>query len=348
MITSAALAPGTLLSRARALRDDLAADAARLESAGVTRADTARLAREGLYGLYAPEEFGGAAAAEQRAVAELLAGASPDLWFVWFQHGPVVKAVASTPNAALRDRHLAALASGAVQAGVSFSHLRTPRPSLFAQRDGDSYVLSGVQPWCTGWGLHDLLLVGAVVPETDEVVFAVVPSGDRPALRSSGQLHLAAMGGTATHGLVYDGLRLEAHDILNVQPYQEFFAADASANTNVQPSTFGIALAALDLLEARSPETAQLLRSRVLAVRQRAYALIDEAPIGAADEERLEVRAQALLLGMQTATALLAARGGQGMDLGDPAQRLLRAAAFQVVHSQAADSRTATLAALVA
>ena len=348
MITSAALAPGTLLSRARALRPDLAADAVRLERAGVTRADTGRLAQAGLYGLYAPEELGGATAAEQREVAELLAGASPELWFVWFQHGPVLKAVASTPNAAVRDRHLGALASGAVQAGVSFSHLRTPRPSLFARRDGDSYVVSGVQPWCTGWGLHDLLLVGAVVPETDEVVFAIVASGDRPALRSSGLLNLAVMGGTATHGLVYDGLRLEAHDVLKVQPYEEFFSADASANTNVQPSTFGIALAALDLLEVRSPETAQVLRSRVLAVRQRAYALIDEAPFGVGDDERLEMRAQALLLGMETATALLAATGGQGMDLGDPAQRLLRAAAFQVVHSQAAGSRAATLASLVA
>ena len=37
-----------------------------------------------------------------------------------------------------------------------------------------------------------------------------------------------------------------------------------------------------------------------------------------------------------------------GMDLAEPAQRLLRAAAFQVVHSQAAHVREATLAALVA
>jgi hypothetical protein len=34
------------------------------------------------------------------------------------------------------------------------------------------------------------------------------------------------------------------------------------------------------------------------------------------------------------------------MDLAEPAQRLLRAAAFQVVHSQAAHVRAATLEAL--
>ena len=208
-------------------------------------------------------------------------------------------------------------------------------------------MLSGTQPWCTGWGINDLVLVGAIVADTDEVVLGIVPSGDRPGVRSSGRLNLAAMGGTSTHGLAYDGLRLADQDVVKVLPYSEFFAVDASTNTNVQPSTFGIALAALDLLQVRSAETALLLRARVLAVRERAYALMDEVPFGEADAERLAVRAQALLLGVESATALLAARGGQGMDLGDPAQRLLRAAAFQLVHSQAAGIRAATLAALV-
>ena len=64
-------------------------------------------------------------------------------------------------------------------------------------------------------------------------------------------------------------------------------------------------------------------------------------------QERLALRASALLLAVECSTALLTARGGQGMDLAEPAQRLLRAAAFQVVHSQAAHVRAATLAALV-
>ena len=346
--TTLALAPGTLLRRASALRADLVADAARVEREGVSRKDTAVLAAAGLYALYAPEELGGAPVAEQREVAELLAGASPDLWFVWYQHGPVLKMVASTQNAELRERYLSGLASGELQGGVSYSHLRTPKPSIFAERDGDGFVLSGTQPWCTGWGVNDVILVGAVVRDTDEVVFGIIPHGDRPGLRSSGELGLAAMGGTATHALSYQGLRLEALDVVNLLPYQAFFGVDASANTNVQPSTFGIALAALDLLEERAPETAQVLRRRVLDVRERAYALIDEAPFGERNDERLELRAQALVLGIESTTALLAARGGQGMDLGDPAQRLLRAAAFQVVHSQAAAIKAATLAALVA
>ena len=339
-------APGTLLARATDLREELVADAARLEREGVTRADTARLAEAGLYATYAPVELGGVGTDEQRAVIELLAGASPDLWFVWFQHGPVLKMVASTVNEALRETYLADLVSGAVQGGVSYSHVRTPKPSIFAERDGDAYVLTGTQPWCTGWGLVDVLVVGAVVRETDEVVFGLVPACEGPGLRSTGLLDLAAMGGTSTHALAFDGLRMEASQVLNLLPYKDFSAVDASANTNVQPSTFGIALAALDLLEARSPETAAALRERVLAVRATAYDLLDNAPFNQRNDDRLAARAQALLLGIESATALLTARGGQGMDLADPAQRLLRAAAFQVVHSQAAGIRAATLEAL--
>jgi len=133
-----------------------------------------------------------------------------------------------------------------------------------------------------------------------------------------------------------------------VRDRAEFAAYDTALNANVQPSTYGIALAALDLLVERAPETAEQLRARVLASREHAYRLLDEVPGDEQIEERLAVRASALLLAMECCTALLAARGGQGMGLADPAQRLLRAAAFQLVHSQAAHVRAATLDALTA
>lgn len=328
----------------RDLLPSLTADAARLEVDGVVRADTQPLVDAGLYGLYAPPELGGAPTpAEQREVAELLAGASPELWFVWFQHSPVMKMTSTTTNTDLRDRYLAGLVSGELQGGVSYSHLRSATPGITAVRDGEDFVLTGRQPWCTGWGLNDLVLVGAVVPETDEVVFGLLPSGDAPGVRSTGLLGLAAMGGTQTHALAYDGYRLPGSMVVNVLPFEAFKAVDALSNANVQPPTFGVALAALDLLEAKSPPTAEALRTRVLDVRERAYRLLDEVPAHEQTEERLALRAQALLLGLECATALLTASGGAGMALSHPAQRLLRAASFMVVHSQAAGIKAATL-----
>ena len=335
-----------IVRAAAELARELAADAARLEREGVDRALVDRMAAAGLLGVSGPPPLGGAWPAEQRRVAELLAGASPDAWFVWFQHGPVVRMLKASENTALADAHLPGLCAGGQLGGVAWSHLRTATPSVTAVRDGDGWSLSGFQPWCTGWGLVDVVLVGALVEETDEVVFGLVPAGDRPQLRSAGELSLAAMAGTSTHALRLDGLHLPDSDVVLLTDRAPWAERDCAINANVQPSTFGIALAALDLLQERAEPTAAVLRERVLDLRAEAYRLLDEVDVTEAVDERLAVRASALLLTLECCTALLAARGGQGMDLAQPAQRLLRAAAFQLVHSQAAHVRAATLDAL--
>ena len=337
-----------VVTAAARLAASLSGDAARLERDGVDRALLDQMADDGLLAVSGTPELGGATPAEQRRVAELLAGASPDAWFVWFQHGPVVRMLKASDNADLVARHLPALCAGRELGGVAWSHLRTATPTVTATRVDGGWSLSGFQPWCTGWGLTDVVLAGALVPDTDEVVFGLVPAGDRPALRSAGELQLAAMAGTSTHALRLDGLLLPDEDVVLRTARAPWAEADRVLNCNVQPSTFGIALAALDLLEARAPETAAVLRERVLAVRSEAYALLDDVPGDQRLDERLALRAQAILLSLECCTALLTARGGQGMDLAEPAQRLLRAAAFQVVHAQAAHVRTATLEALVA
>ena len=353
MTTAPAAAPPTLdespvVQRAARFAAELAADAARLEREGVDRALLDRLAAAGLLAVSGPPALGGAWPAEQRRVAELLAGASPDAWFVWFQHGPVVRMLKASENAALVERHLPALCAGRELGGVAWSHLRTATPTAQAARTAGGWSLSGFQPWCTGWGISDVVLVGALVPETDEVVFGLVRPDASPGLSSAGELRLAAMAGTSTHALRLAEVPLPDEDVVLLTARGPWAQADRALNANVQPSTFGIALAALDLLEPHGPEAAAVLRERVLEVRAQAYRLLDEVEAGEALDERLALRAQALLLGVECCTALLTSRGGQGMDLDEPAQRLLRAAAFQVVHSQAAHVRTATLDALTA
>ncbi len=334
------------------LARELAADAARLEREGVERSLLDQMAASGLLAVAGPPELGGAWPAEQRRVAELLSGSSPDAWFVWFQHGPVVKMLKASDNADLVAKHLQELCAGRELGGVAYSHLRTPRPSVHATRVDGGWELTGFQPWCTGWGLVDVVLVGALVAADgdapDRVLFGLVPGTDRPEMTSAGELSLAAMGGTSTHALRLERLVLPDSDVVLLAEREPWAQRDSALNTNVQPSTFGIALAALDLLAEREPETASLLRPRVLELRARAYRLLDEVDPAEQLERRLALRAEALLASMEACTALLAARGGQGMDLEQPAQRLLRAAAFQLVHSQAGHVRAATLEALVA
>lgn len=330
---------------------ELAADAARLEREGVDRPLLDRMSAAGLLAVAGPPDLGGAWPAEQRRVAELLSGASPDAWFVWFQHGPVVKMLKASENTDLAAKHLPELCAGRELGGVAWSHLRTAAPSVRALRVDGGWSLSGSQPWCTGWGMTDLVLVGALVEgddgAADRVLFGLVPGGERPAMASTGELNLAAMGGTSTHALHLTDLFLPDADVVLLTERGPWAEADRNANCNVQPSTFGIALAALDLLAERAPDTASMMRPRVLELRVRAYRLLDEVDPGERLDQRLALRAAALLASLEVCTALLVARGGQGMDLADPAQRLLRAAAFQLVHSQAGHVRAATLDALV-
>ena len=344
---SADLDSSPIVVAAAGLTRELATDAAHLEREGVDRSVMDRMAAAGLLAVAGIPELGGAWPAEQRRVAELLAGASPDAWFVWFQHGPVVKLLKRSENADLVGKHLPELCAGRELGGVAWSHLRTAKPSVFATRVDGGWSLSGFQPWCTGWGLIDVVLVGALVEDSDQVLFGLVPAGNRPEMTSAGELGLAAMAGTSTHALRFDGLLLPDADVVLLTDRGPWAEADSQVNSNVQPSTFGIALAALELLEQRAPATAEVLRARVLELRGAAYQLIDEVEPTESLTERLSLRASALLLGIDCCTALLAARGGQGMDLGEPAQRLLRSAAFQLVHSQAGHVRAATLDALV-
>ena len=301
---------------------------------GVTRAVVSELAAVGLLGTYGPD---GPDAAGQRTVAEELAGASPDAWFVWFQHGPVVRSLVDTDNTSLADAHLADLCAGRKQGGVAWSNLRTSRPTVTAERVDGGWVLDGPQPWCTGLPLLDVVMVGGLCRDTGEVVFGLLPAA---VLTSTGELPLASMGGTSTHAVRYDRVHLPDEAVLRVAAYAPWQAWDKAGNANVQPSTFGVALAALDLVDEPA------LREQVLQVRERAYHLLDDVHRFELVPERLELRARALTLATTCALAAVAAAGGRGMGLDHPAQRLLRAAAFQVVHSQDAEVRSATLSSL--
>ncbi len=338
------LADDALVSSTRELAAELSAEAGRVERDGVTRAELDRLAAIGLHGLGVDPPRGGTetSPAVCRRVAELLAGADPQVWFVWFQHGPVAAMLAASENTPLADGWLLSLCSGQAYAGVAFSHLRSAAPSVRARRVDGGFRLDGRQPWCTGWGLIDVVLVGAVTDD-DEVLFALVPAVDGDGLVSTGELGLAAMGATATVGLRVEGLVVRDGDIVLRMPYADWRDGDAARNANVQPSTFGVALAALDLLEPRAPQLAARQRGELLAIRSAAYRLIDDVEADECIDERLTLRADALLAGMHAATALVTSRGGAAFGLGDHAQRLLRAASHQLVHAQSQPVRLATL-----
>ena len=136
-----------------------------------------------------------------------------------------------------------------------------------------------------------------------------------------------------------------------MQSAAEWAAGDALVTVNAPPAAFGLAESALRLLaehgvrrpKPRAVDAARALAARVGAVRARAYALVDDVAPEEALEERLALRAQALRLAVESATALVVAGAGGAMVATSPAQRKAREALFLLVQAQTAQIRAATL-----
>ncbi|MGW3340314.1 acyl-CoA dehydrogenase family protein [Streptomyces sp. NPDC001009] len=334
-----------LVARARLLAAELLEpEAARVDQEGVPASHIEAVKRSGLLGMAAPAEYGGSAApaAVAREVAEILAGACGSTWFVQSQHHTPVQ-VLTRGEPAARERLLGPLARGELLSGVAYAQLRAhPRAPVRARRDGTGLRFDGTVPWYTGWGLNDVLLLAGLTDD-DEVVFAFVDAREQPGLRPSAPLRLAALSAASTVSLELDGLRVPDESVALRVPYADWAPTDRAKTLNTNPAVFGIAAAALSLLDDR---TAAPLRSRLADIRTRAYALADHPAPLERTEERLAVRAEAYAALDTATTAAVVAGGGRSMSLTSRAQRLAREGMFLLIQGQTAQTRQAHLRAL--
>ncbi|MFD4511539.1 acyl-CoA dehydrogenase family protein [Streptomyces sp. NPDC058457] len=336
------IAAHPLVARARELADGLLSPAAeRVDQEGVPPGHIEAVKRSGLLGVSAPVAYGGSAAPASvvRETAEILAGACCSTWFVQTQHQTPVLTLAGT-DLPVRDRLLGPLARGELLSGVAYAHLRSyPRVPVRVRREADGWRFSGTVPWYTGWGLNDVLLLAGVT-EDDEALFAFVEAREQPGLRPSEPMRLAALTASRTVSLDLDGLRVPEAAVALRMPYLRWAAADRPKTRNANPAVFGIAEAALALVEE---EYAAVLRGRLAEIRRRAYALADHPVPYEHAEERLAVRADAFTLLRTATTAALVSGGGRAMSLDHRAQRLAREGLFLLVQGQTSESRTAHL-----
>ncbi|MFJ5533027.1 acyl-CoA dehydrogenase family protein [Streptomyces sp. NPDC093261] len=336
-----------LVVRARRLADGLLApQAERVDQEGVPASHIEALKGSGLLGVTAPAEYGGAdaPAAVARETAEILAGACCSTWFVLTQHYTPVKLLAST-ELPVRERLLGPLVRGELLSGIAYAHVRAfPRIPVRAMPERDGWRFDGTVPWYTGWTLNDVMLL-AGVSEADEVVFAFAEAREQPGLRPSPPMRLAALTAARTVSLDLHGLWLPGESVVLRTPREKFALVDRPRNTNASPAVFGVAYAALDLLEGNpeAKETARSLRGRLDEARREAYALWDHPVPHERIEERLAWKLRAHDLMRTATTAALVAGGGRSMGLDSRAQRLAREAMFLLVQGQTAEVRRAHL-----
>ena len=338
-----------LLATAHALAAGLLAPhAARVDQEGVPASHLDAIRRSGLLGVSAPKEYGGAGApdAVAREVQEILAGACCSTWFVQTQHHSPVRLLMQCALP-VRERLLGPLATGELLAGIAFAHVRAfPRVPVRVTAERDGWRFDGTVPWFTGWGLNDVMLLAGVT-EADEVVFAFTEAREQPGLRASEPMRLAALTAARTVSLELDGLWLPDDAVVLHTPQEKFALVDRPRNTNASPAVFGVAYAALRVLdEAGESETAGALRGRLDGVRGQVYALADHPVPYERVAERLALKTRSYDLMRAATTAAVVAGGGRAMGLDSTAQRLFREGMFLLVQGQTAEVRRAHLDAL--
>lgn len=242
---------------------------------GVPRSHLNALARCGAYGAlgHTPDPGSGLTTRQVvREVNELLSAADPSTWFVHTQHFGLVKGLqgATGPEAAaLRERWSADLASGTRRGTAGFAFLRHARPPVTAEPTADGWRLRGRVPWMTGWGLSDVVYLGALAPD-DRVLFAAVdcgPDGD-PGLVPAGAAELWAMNGTRTVAVEVRDVLVPPSAVVCVHPRAEWARAYDLENANAHPAVFGHVRAAADFLLRSAPQPAPRTRSSACGSRR--------------------------------------------------------------------------------
>lgn len=294
-------------------------------------------------------------ASETRRVFAAIGGGCGATFFVWVQHHGVIRTLAASPNDRLRGELLDDFRTGSKVAGVAFAHVRRAgSPAITATRVDGGWRLDGHAPWATSWGIADRFCVAAESLD-GEMVWSMLPGHDGEGMRAT-SLELPVFAATGTVAFDLAGHAVPDDRIVAVTDVHEWRAADRRRAALGQPGVLGVTERAIHLLAERGGDavaTARRLDERLAAtwrlddeLVQRATDLSTDATHGELEAwivDASDHRAGCLDLARRSTTALLAASGGGGMDLGHPAQRLGREAMFYVIQAQTVDGRAASL-----
>lgn len=304
-----------------------------------------RLAEDGMYGLLAPAEAGGAGAEfpDFLEVVETLARGCVTTTFTWLQHHGVVMGLLMTPNVALREEYLARAVSGDLRGGGAFSGVVSSPPRVRATRSGDGWSISGQVPFVSGWGLVDVLHVSAFDEDSGDVVNGLIPAREGAGVAAVHPLSLVAAQASNTVRLEFRELYLPDEKVttrVNLQGYLAGLVLGLRVDSSL---AFGLIARALTLLEeAGQADVAEALRAEAADLRAKfAAAMADPARLPA-------MRAACSALAHRACTGYLVVIGGPALIATHEAQRLARESLFTLVVASRPEVKTAVLGLLTA
>ena len=320
-----------IVERARQLADDLlfptALDTDRLLAPPPSHLDA--FAEAGLYGLASPASVGGLGAdsTTTQAVIEALASGCLSTTFIWLQHLNPARAIAALGLPVAID-----LANATLRSGSAFAHLRRPGPPMLrARRIGAQWRLDGDAPWVSGWGCINVMHVAAInadIPDT--IAWTLLDARETETLGTS-RLALAAMNATSTVELHARGHLVDGDRVTVIEPLATWLDRDAMGLRTNGSLALGLTSRCVTLLDPRGSLPDRLIEART------------ELDAAADPDAMASARANACLLAVDAATALVVRGGGSALKTDAHAQRLAREAMFLLVQGQTAAIRAQQL-----
>ncbi|MEV0946726.1 acyl-CoA dehydrogenase family protein [Rhodococcus sp. NPDC049939] len=300
------------------------------------------LAKAGFYGISAPPELGGPELSpDDRAdLFEILFGSCLATAFTWAQHGGVVKRLATSPNTALRDTYWNGLVTGSVKSGISGAGAAPQPPLLHARRTESGYVLNGVAPFVTGWGIIDVVLFLARDEVDDSIVAMIVDAHPNKGV-SVQTLPLIAAHASNTVRVGFENFQVSRDRVCEVITRDEFMAGETLLSKFNATMPLGIARRCFAELEKRAVDTSTFA-AQLPTVRDH----LDATLTG--EYDRNVARAEAAVLAIRAATALMAATGSSSSVRGNTAERLAREAMLAMMVASRPELRTALVGQLAA
>src|SRR5215475_13676865 len=138
------------------------------------------------------------------------------------------------PCRSRRDRRSA----GQRRGGIALAGIRPKNNFLRVRRAGGDFVLDGFVPWVTGWGMLDVLYVGARDAE-NVVHFLLMDAAEAPTLRTETQ-RLVAVQASNTVNMTFDGHVVPADRLVSAQPFEEWRAGDSGGSSLNGFLAFGV------------------------------------------------------------------------------------------------------------
>jgi len=269
---------------------------------------------------------------------ESIAAASLATALVLSQRDSAAGIIAAGANEALKQELLPRLAGNEIFATVGIAQLGTSRqrgaPAALAHHIAGGFSVSGLVPWSTGADRADQIIVGAVVPDEGQILFALPRT--LPGVAVDPPMPLVALRASHTCSIRLSGVTLTESHVIAGPAASVLSIRTRSLPTGQAFLALGLVRGAIDLIGGHDSDRARQLVDRFSVRLAESRAAVIEhcrpgAAIDAATSARL--RGECNDLALRATHSAVALYKGTALLAGHPAQRLAREAMFLLVWS---------------